>query len=551
MSGASAAHNFSNFQMTTNNGQRRMSALTPAARRRAKLRAALNQTQLSLIPANNQAVIRTEGHMAAIHTFSFFDFMILPEEYTPMRVPDGHAGVTAVFKSPFVVSLPYSGTWNAALAKTDPAVDGGGLPVDGYSEVILVPGSTNCIYHTLGDAAILWDDSGAGPGVLVPCLAAHPSISDFIDGRVYMSHGMRGVNTASVAAVLPKRDSAGIPWYEVHQEAVDPSVAWILALRFNNLVMQQQFQANATVAVRYDDDSIETLAVNAIISGVDAKFTIPTGATSGNSTIEAISFSVDDTDTASHWIVRIEAINTGNNSAAASLLARSATAFAVKSAPELDQLNETLTERQTALSGLITYVGSTLQDGGQVAAARLGLGLSPMEAPDGDVFTYLASLPFYNNDYALREGIYGWWLPDSLQEHFYRPYRKPRADILEEDSLLHFAMRRDNPNQDVRLKSIHCVEVVTRSRLYASKPGPTNPSYEVMISALKHAPAITINSKHKGILARAWGAIKKWVSHPANWFKLLKVGGDAVSLVSPAIGSRIADGTKVLKAIVG
>jgi hypothetical protein len=171
------------------------------------------------------------------------------------------------------------------------------------------------------------------------------------------------------------------------------------------------------------------------------------------------------------------------------------------------------------------------------------MGLSPLRSPIGDTYRYLASLPFYNDDFALREGIYSWWLPDSIQEYFYVPYRSPRSDDLEFNSVLHYAVLRDNPNQAVRLKVVQNLEVITRSRLYTSVSGPNNPAYQTLIGAIKAVPAVTINKKHIGILSRALGFVKSWVSKPANWRKLLKGGASLIQRIAPGtMPAQIAGG---------
>jgi hypothetical protein len=178
-------------------------------------------------------------------------------------------------------------------------------------------------------------------------------------------------------------------------------------------------------------------------------------------------------------------------------------------------------------------MGSTLQDGGQIAAARLGMGLSPLRSPAGDTYTYLASLPFYNDDFALRDGIYSWWLPDSIQEHFYVPYRNPRSDNLEFNAVLQYACLRDNPNQSLRLKVVQNLEVITRSRLYTSESGPNNPAYNSIVAAVKSVPAVTINKSHLAFLGKALGAVKNWVAKPQNWRKLLKGGSGVIQKLAP------------------
>jgi hypothetical protein len=231
---------------------------------------------------------------------------------------------------------------------------------------------------------------------------------------------------------------------------------------------------------------------------------------------------VDDVDPSSHWIFAMKTPDTAGFGLR--LPARSSTAFVLIDAPEMSDLAATDSERTTALTVLCTYMGSDLENGGQISAARLTMGFSPLRAVQGDVYSNLASLPFYNDNFPLKDGIYLWWLPDSLQEYFYTPYKKSRSDHLRENSILQVAMLRDNADQAVRLEIIQNLEVLTRSRLYSAKSGPINPSFNTMIGPMKVIPAVTLNSRHKGILARAFGAAKGWLSKPANFQKLVKTG---------------------------
>jgi hypothetical protein len=173
-------------------------------------------------------------------------------------------------------------------------------------------------------------------------------------------------------------------------------------------------------------------------------------------------------------------------------------------------------------------MGSHLQDGGTIAAARLGMGLTPNQALNGDTYGFLARLPLYNDDYALKVGAYAWWLPDSIQEYFYTPYRQPRSDNVFETSLLCFAMHRDDPSQGVRLRVQQCIEVITRSVLYSAMPAPVNPSYDILVGAIKLLPAVTVNDKHPGILSKALSSLKGFVSKPQNWIKLLTGGAGLI-----------------------
>jgi hypothetical protein len=202
----------------------------------------------------------------------------------------------------------------------------------------------------------------------------------------------------------------------------------------------------------------------------------------------------------------------------------------------MNELTETESERTTALTALLTYMGSTLADGGQIAGARLGMGISPLRADEGDTYSHLASLPFYNADYALRDGAYAWWLPDSIQEYFYAPYLKNRTDTLETTSFLHFAILRDDPSQAVRLRVVQNFEMLTRSRLFTAESGPNNPSYATIAAAMKIIPAVTINSKHKGILGRALARMSAWINKPQNWRSLITKGARVMDhLTNPAM----------------
>jgi hypothetical protein len=452
--------------------------------------------------------------------------------------------MSAVFKTPFVRDLPFCGVWNSAEGAS--ATIDEGTPVDGYSEVILVPGSTECYFHTLGIEAIPWTTTDANDAIvshnmlMIPVLSSHPVDTDVVAGRTQLAQGLKTYNTpgASSVACLPKLDDAGHFIYEATLTPVGVLADDIvtLLLGWYNKGIDATVRTIAHVTVQWDSGPIEVADVEissagSAVAGAQGLFSFTFTVPANNDFIISFFVEVDDNDQASLWKFSMAAV--GADGYGFLLPARSACAFAVIDAPEMGDLSETLSERTSALTGLLTYMGSTLQDGGQIAAARLGMGLSPLRAPQGDVYTYLASLPFYNADYALREGIFGWWLPDSIQEHFYVPYRNPRSDDLDEDAVLQFALLRDNPNQAVRLKVVQNLEVITRSRLYSAKAGPNNPAYAVVIGAVKAIPAITINRKHIGILGRAFNAVKGWMSKPANWSKLLKQGASVIERLVP------------------
>jgi hypothetical protein len=486
--------------------------------------------------------ILSDGHYAAMASFPFFEYMQNPEDHLPMRVPDGHAGVTAVFKSPLNVTLPFSGVWlPSQRTSSDPGVPA----TNGYTEIIIAPGSAGCVFHTLGVTGFVFDETSLPGDTMIPCMASHPGINDVVGGLTYMSHGLRVSRGVTVdIACIPKRGNDGIPWYEMNwRNTAGGGINLGTVLRFINHSTNTVRELEFGITVLYEDDGTFNTITNIGEANNTVAFIIPPSPT-GSSNVTAFAVFSSDVDPSSHWTFNIETLGLNFNTLV--MPGNSACAFQVLDAPELSTLRDVESERQAALSGLVTYLGSDLENGGHIAGARLGLGLSPVAATNGDVISHLASLPFYNADHALKEGMYAWWLPDSEQEHFYKPYKRQRTDILETDSLIHIAMSRDNPSQDVRLRTTHGIEVITRSRTYASNIAPVNPSYQMMVSAMKKMPAVLINFRHKGFLARAWGGIKNWIKKPANWMKMLRTGGDAVSIVSPELGGRINRGADVL-----
>jgi hypothetical protein len=505
------------------------------------------QLQARAAPRRLQEQARSDLHDAGLDLFDFFETMINPEDYPPNRIPDSHAATSAVFKTPFVVDLPFSGIWDATLGRTAILAD---PPVNGYSEIIVVPGSTDCYFYTLGAAAPLWppDASPEFVQIMVPVLASHPVDTDVVNGQTQIFQGLRSYNAETIdVAILPKANSAGNAVMECVMTPFLTNAGDTLGVLvgFHNISISAPTRTEATINFVWNSGP-ETNATLPISSTGDNNtqtsdfYLFQTALPVNNDFVVAFWVEIADQDPASHWKYSLTSgINSGFGLA---LQAGSACSFANVDAPEMGTLSETLSERTTALTCLVTYMGSTLQDGGQISGARLGMGLSPLRAPRGDVYTYLASLPFYNDDFALRDGIYGWWLPDSIQEHFYVPYRNPRSDDLEFNSVLQFSVLRDNPEQACRLKVVQNLETITRSRLYTSESGPNNPAYGSIVAAVKSVPAITINTSHLAFLGKALGAVKNWVAKPANWRKLLKGGAGIIQKLAPGSApARIAN----------
>jgi hypothetical protein len=471
---------------------------------------------------------------AGLYSLGYFETMIDPSDIPPARVPDSHSAMSAVFKTPFIVDLPFSGVWNPQTARTDPL---GPENTDGYSEVIVVPGTTDCIYHTLGTRATPWTNVQAATPLademlLIPTLDSHPIGIDVIAGRVQLVQGLKTFNVpgANEIACLPKRDSQGHSVFElslIPVQNVSPNgVEFLVA--FYNPAVDIVVTTIGHLVVTWDSGPVVDIDLpvsstgdnNTIHSGY---FLFQTTLPVDNDFVVSFYVEVEDDDPSSHWTfaLRTPVVDGWG----VEFPARSATAFVLIDAPEMGDLAATDAERTTALTALVTYMGSDLENGGQISAARLAMAYSPLRSIGGDVYGTLAAYPFYNDNFPLKDGIYVWWLPDSIQEYFYTPYRRARSDFLATNSVLQVACLRDNANQALRLEIIQNLEVLTRSRLYASKSGPINPAYSAVIGVVKRVPAVTINQRHKSILGKAFSAAKGWLTNPTNFRKLIKVGG--------------------------
>jgi predicted RNA-binding protein with TRAM domain len=445
----------------------------------------------------------------------YVETMLDPHGRIPRRVPDNIMATSAVFKSPFIISLPFSGAWDAVASRTVPvpAED----PTDGESVVALFPGVSASIWHTLGGASTNVI-SEATPGAFEPALVTSRQVSSattLADG--WISHALR----LGAVGVIPRLNVVGVPVYEMSilstDVTPDSSVIMLFQERNNKFVIGG---VNGIVRWYYDNGGSEDepFALGQPFEVVVVPFT-PTS----DGAISVVGFSVqviDATDN-DNWFFSISGSGIVPSF---SLLSRSACAYSVQNVRDLTNLDQTNSERTTALAGLITYMGSDLRNGGVISAARLPMGTTPTLAPEGDYYSYLARLPLYAEDFPLKNGAYSWWAPDDIQEYFFRPYLNAQSDDLMTTSSLWFAMKRDNPEQDLRLDVVHHLEVLTRSVQYASELGPVNPAFPQALLLAKTLPAVTENAAHLDFIRNAFSRIKKAAINPANWVKLLRDG---------------------------
>jgi hypothetical protein len=462
---------------------------------------------------------------AAIGGLSYLECMMNPHEMSPQRVPDDIVATSAVFKSPFITSLDYAGIWNASNSGSDPIdpMD----PINGETIVGLFPGAVASIWRTRGEDVALFDEKSPMPlPVIEPVLTSSKFVTsstsgDLTGGVQYFSHGLR----LGSVGVIPRLNSQGQPVYEMEMRGngIPPSNAGTVVAIFQettNRVVPEGLAATMTFLYTDGSSSQSTVAIIASQSQIQFAFDPEDG-----ELVRAFILSINDNRPLVNWQFSL----TGSHDAAAGVptvrtVARSCTTYIVSDTRDMTNLDQTNNERTTALAGLVTYMGSDLRNGGVISGARLPMGATPTEAPDGDIYGYLARLPVFAEDYPLKVGCYAWWLPDDQQEYFFTPYLHPRSDNIPTTSSLWFAMRRDNPEQEVRLDVVQHMEVLTRSVQFSSEVGPANPSFTQLLLIAKLIPAVCENAKHLDWLRKVATAVKKKALNPANWVKLLKSG---------------------------
>jgi hypothetical protein len=245
--------------------------------------------------------------------FGYFQTMIDPEERSPERVPDSHAAMSAVFKTPWIHDVGYSGRWNAVSVSTDP-IDPNN-PTDGYSEVIVAPGTTGGYFVTLGnDADIdIWDEkSEANSFLLLPTLSTHPNRSDlaFTGAGPELCQGFRFHSTDHTHIVpanlawLPKK-SAGSYKFECIMH--NPGLAMLefhLDAFATNLGSLAVTNTNLHLRWSWDSGAVGSQVVQ-VYSGSFLPSTFSFLPPYNGAFITSFSFHVHDQSMDSHWVVSL------------------------------------------------------------------------------------------------------------------------------------------------------------------------------------------------------------------------------------------------------
>jgi len=449
--------------------------------------------------------------------------LMLPEQCEPMRVPDEVSAMSAIFKAPQIVeNIPFTGKWDAVSGTTlvrapdDP----------GESTVYLFPSTHGGIWYTGGTDQLANDPLNPRDLFIRPTLAGARTVVTVSGTGKYIAHAWRN----DYAACVPRRRQDGIPIFEVDMP-FDPTTEVLRVTLSSPSLAHSSLQVSLRIAARFGGAWNTTdwdVPINGGSGFVDFR-----GSGVSLLDITGLWFRVDDGPTSiSDWRISLgPAFDTVDPPPILTFPGRSACTMLVRNFDQLTSMALTTNERPAALSGLVTWMGSTLENGGNIAAARLPMGSTTVEAPNGDIYGFLSQMPVYASDFPLKDGAYVWWAPDSEQEYFFLPYGEIRADSLTFVASLAFAMRRDEPSQTVRLRADANFETQTRSVLYSSAVSSTNPSFPRALEIAKAFPAVTINEDHVSTLGSAWSRAKAWMSKPSNWLSLLGRGVRALGFI--------------------
>lgn len=182
--------------------------------------------------------------------------------------------------------------------------------------------------------------------------------------------------------------------------------------------------------------------------------------------------------------------------------------------------------RVAAMSMLATYTGSTLNNGGVIAAARLQPGI-----PDvgGNLYSALAKLPSDEYHGPLREGAYVWWLPRDLTEVDFSD--GDESVLHKTSSSLAIAGVFTEADCSVEITVQIQFEFYTPLQLFEKRLFPMySPLYSEFYSLMNSLPAASCNPSH-------WELLKKAITKGASGAAKLLKGGVEYGIKHPEVVS--------------
>lgn len=422
----------------------------------------------------------------------------------PTRVGDEFVEPTGIFKGTIVKDLPASYGWDPVTSARTGTID--------RSSIVVFPTITNALWMS--------------PQTTV----STPFVDVVLDCNDHVTAGSQKTDVPMIFAgnndhriLLPNPNALGDFVYELGFTWLTGTDLFTVTTRAIADVLMTFWQAGnpftvALVCYPFTPLNVTGAAINA--AGV-------TGLS-----VDYVSFQIDWRSTPASDDRRVVLSPTGNFSF--NVNGQGANTYASYSFEDLMDIGTATHYRCVSLNVLQTYMGSSLDNGGQIASARLHPGLYA-NIPGKTHYDFLASRPHSSYDGPLKLGSYMWWLPSNKTEMFFRRYREGSTLNLSNLTTLQSYAIRDDPAQGVRLKITAVFEVHVNSPLYETKLATYSPTFYHMVHFLRTLPAATENPNHKDLLKRLWGSVRKkgseLASDPDNWMKLAKMIGPVVASI--------------------
>lgn len=438
----------------------------------------------------------------------FLDSRVLPSEFDPVRILDENVTSTAIAKTNEPeVTIPTVGLWDSTTNITGAVTADG----NGYGVVFYTP-SIYASYAVHSNTAFVPTDR-----TWSAVLNSHQNILG-PGGTTWMSHGLR--NGSHV--FMPFLDSNGVMVGEMG--SIAPGTVDL------TLITDRAYSGGAMSRLRYqavaggpwinDDQAVDfrggiaaaTHTLAGAIFGL-ALGVFPTGASPLPNDIT--------------WSMLTASIGT--------LPANSYTHFELRNADSLTGLNENRTSsfRPTAGSLLITYQGSDLKNGGNVAVLRSRAGAVPKPVA-GDFYKYIMSVPDNHYQGQLKDGAYVWWHSTTQADYDFRAISDFGLGDLRNRTILIATVKQDQRDQSVRLLFTNCIEFQTENPLYSAQISDGNYLLSMAAAILSALPAASENPVHLNFFKKLLSSTKNFLAKNPNLRKVLRLG---VSALMPRVAN--------------
>jgi hypothetical protein len=492
-----------------------------------------------------------EGMIEAKGALPFLSAMVDPMNENPQRAPDMQPASTSAF------SFPYAEQGVGCVPRWDYSASQMDVKQIDETVVYVSPGTVNNIWVSKSEVDTYPAQTNLGDWVFTGTDAAplQQNASNnargincsflFRRGNQDSTHGASyNVDSQALGGIMPRVGYAdlggfGSGEFNVYELPITPGGTDATVIQFapctgdDGTVGGAKF-GRAVLAYRAAGTSWYTFSVwptqLAVAAGTQSigmwgySFTI-----SSALSLDQVIFIPPDTYSDENWMMIID---TNASNAELSIGGRP-THYDVTTFRDASSVADPREARCTALSCLVSYMGNDVANGGVIASARLSPGTTPAHAYQGDMFSWIQSLPKSNYHGALKDGSYVWWCPQSTGEILPRAYRGD-WNVYGQNTTLLTVFRRDSANdatyglQNMRLVIQQHTEVWNDSNLYEHEIRPYVMNFEKLMHVLVQQTAATENPLHTTLIRNLKTGIRKLISNPENWRKLLTWTGRTI-----------------------